>query len=80
MTKEEAKEEAKQRIAALSEELEQHNYNYYILAKPYVGNLVVRYRPSKKANIDSVPLCPAAAVRAPLSVPSALPWVIWWGN
>ena len=37
---------------------------YYTLAKPYVGNLVVRYRPSKKANIDAVPLCPAAASEA----------------
>ena len=27
------KEEARLRIAALSDELEQHNYNYYILAK-----------------------------------------------
>ena len=25
------KEEARQRITALSEELEQHNYNYYIV-------------------------------------------------
>ena len=34
---------------------------YYTLAKPYVSNLVVRYRPSKKANYDAVPLCPAAS-------------------
>ena len=32
------KEEARQRIAALSEELEQHNYNYYILAKPTISD------------------------------------------
>jgi len=31
-------EEARQRIAALSEELEQHNYNYYILAKPTISD------------------------------------------
>ena len=31
------KEEARQRIAALSDELEQHNYNYYILAKPTIS-------------------------------------------
>ena len=33
---------------------------YITLAKPYVGNLVVRYRPAKKKNVDAVPLCPAA--------------------
>ena len=44
------KEEARQRIAALSEALEQHNYNYYILAQPTIsdyefdGNLADRYR------------------------------------
>jgi DNA ligase (NAD+) len=32
------REEARQRIAALSEELEQHNYNYYILAKPTISD------------------------------------------
>ena len=32
------KEEARARIAALSEELEQHNYNYYILAKPTISD------------------------------------------
>ncbi len=32
------KEEARQRIAVLSEELEQHNYNYYILAKPTISD------------------------------------------
>ena len=32
------KEEARQRIAALSEELEQDNYNYYILAQPTVSD------------------------------------------
>ena len=32
------KEEARQRIAAISEELEQHNYNYYILAKPTISD------------------------------------------
>ncbi len=32
------KEEALQRISALSEELEQHNYNYYILAKPTISD------------------------------------------
>lgn len=32
------KEEARQRIAALSEALEQHNYNYYILAKPTISD------------------------------------------
>ena len=32
------KEEARVRIAALSEELEQHNYNYYILAKPTISD------------------------------------------
>ena len=32
------KEEARQRIAALSEELERHNYNYYILAKPTISD------------------------------------------
>ena len=31
-------EEARLRIAALSEELEQHNYNYYILAKPTISD------------------------------------------
>lgn len=31
-------EEARQRIAALSEELEQHNYNYYIIAKPTISD------------------------------------------
>ena len=31
-------EQARQRIAALSEELEQHNYNYYILAKPTISD------------------------------------------
>ncbi len=31
-------EQARQRIAALSEELEQHNYNYYILAKPIISD------------------------------------------
>ena len=33
-----SKEEARQRIVALSEELEQHNYNYYILAKPTISD------------------------------------------
>ena len=32
------KEVARQRIAALSEALEQHNYNYYILAKPTISD------------------------------------------
>ena len=32
------KEEARLHIAALSEELEQHNYNYYILAKPTISD------------------------------------------
>ena len=32
------KEEARQRIATLSEALEQHNYNYYILAKPTISD------------------------------------------
>ena len=32
------KEEARQRIAALSSALEQHNYNYYILAKPTISD------------------------------------------
>ena len=32
------REEARQRIAALSDELEQHNYNYYILAKPTISD------------------------------------------
>ena len=32
------KEQAQQRIAALSEELEQHNYNYYILAQPTISD------------------------------------------
>ena len=32
------KEEARERIAALSEELERHNYNYYILAKPTISD------------------------------------------
>ena len=32
------KEEARMRIAALSEELERHNYNYYILAKPTISD------------------------------------------
>jgi DNA ligase (NAD+) len=32
------KEEARQRIATLSDELEQHNYNYYILAKPTISD------------------------------------------
>ena len=32
------KEEARQRITALSDELEQHNYNYYILAKPTISD------------------------------------------
>ena len=32
------REEARQRIAALSEELDQHNYNYYILAKPTISD------------------------------------------
>ena len=32
------KEEARERIAALCEELEQHNYNYYILAKPTISD------------------------------------------
>ena len=32
------REEARQRIAALSDELEQHNYNYYILAKPTIND------------------------------------------
>ncbi|MBQ8958025.1 MAG: NAD-dependent DNA ligase LigA [Bacteroidales bacterium] len=32
------KEEARLRIAALSNELEQHNYNYYILAKPTISD------------------------------------------
>ena len=31
-------EEARQRIATLSEELEQHNHNYYILAKPTISD------------------------------------------
>ena len=31
-------EQAFQRITALSEELEQHNYNYYILAKPTISD------------------------------------------
>ena len=31
-------EEARSRIAALSEELEQHNYNYYILAMPTISD------------------------------------------
>ena len=31
-------EEARSHIAALSEELEQHNYNYYILAKPTISD------------------------------------------
>ena len=32
------KEEARERISALSEELERHNYNYYILAKPTISD------------------------------------------
>lgn len=32
------KEEARQRIAELSEELEKHNYNYYILATPTISD------------------------------------------
>ena len=32
------KDEARLRIAALSDELEQHNYNYYILAKPTISD------------------------------------------
>ena len=32
------KEEARKRIAALSEELDRHNYNYYILAKPTISD------------------------------------------
>ena len=32
------KEEARLRIATLSDELEQHNYNYYILAKPTISD------------------------------------------
>ena len=32
------KEEARRRIAELSEALEQHNYNYYILAKPTISD------------------------------------------
>lgn len=32
------KEEARERIAVLSEELERHNYNYYILAKPTISD------------------------------------------
>ena len=32
------KEEARERIATLSEELERHNYNYYILAKPTISD------------------------------------------
>lgn len=32
------KEEARQRIATLSEALEQHNYNYYILAQPTISD------------------------------------------
>ena len=32
------KEEARQRIADLSEALERHNYNYYILAKPTISD------------------------------------------
>jgi DNA ligase (NAD+) len=32
------KEEARMRIAALSDELEKHNYNYYILAKPIISD------------------------------------------
>ena len=32
------REEARERIAALSEELERHNYNYYILAKPTISD------------------------------------------
>ena len=32
------KSEAQQRIVALSDELEQHNYNYYILAKPTISD------------------------------------------
>ena len=32
------KEDARNRIVALSDELEQHNYNYYILAKPTISD------------------------------------------
>lgn len=32
------REEARQRIVTLCEELEQHNYNYYILAKPTISD------------------------------------------
>ena len=32
------KEEARQRIAELSETLERHNYNYYILANPTISD------------------------------------------
>ena len=32
------KEEARERIVALSEELERHNYNYYILAQPTISD------------------------------------------
>ena len=32
------KDEARERIAALSDELERHNYNYYILAKPTISD------------------------------------------
>ena len=32
------KEQAQQRIATLSEELERHNYNYYILARPTISD------------------------------------------
>ncbi|MBR2643035.1 MAG: prepilin-type N-terminal cleavage/methylation domain-containing protein, partial [Lentisphaeria bacterium] len=38
----------------------QWGQKYYVLAKPYVSNLVVRWKPTAKEMRDSVPLCPAA--------------------
>ena len=38
--------------------------NYFVLAKPYVPNLVTRMRPSQKKLVDSSPVCPAAASEA----------------
>ena len=38
----------------------QWGQKYYVLAKPYVGNLVYRWKPTAKEMRDAVPLCPAA--------------------
>ena len=62
------REEARQRIAALSEELEQHNYDYYILAKPTISDYEFDMKLEELARLEK---------NFPSSSPQLLPPNAW---